>query len=223
VNFQTFNVDFEIVSKVQTFSCLVSENSKIETVESNQYFAIKSISKLSNCAVYFLRDFWNLETFFFDTLFEMNFAIISFPTPLKSESGVWISEVVSKIKSENPSVIICDLRGDLWPLPSLSDEFKEQVILISKSKLKSSPELAFMNFVLPNQIFSTNITEISLRSKPVDKHFIQKILNFLIPATFSKVVIRFYLRNHQLLSRIWFTIPYRLRSRIIRRLVDRDV
>lgn len=223
MNIQTLNVDFEIVSKVQTFSCLVSENSKIETVESNQYFAIKSISKLSNCAVYFLRDFWNLETFFFDTIFEMNFAILSFPTPLKSESGVWISEVVSKIKSENPSVIICDLRGDLWPLPSLSDEFKEQVILISKAKLKSSQELAFMNFVLPNQIFSTNVTDVNLRRKLRDKHFIQKILNILVPVRFSKAVITLYFRNHSLLSKIWFRIPYRLRSRIIRRLVDRDV
>jgi len=223
MNFQNLNVDFEIVSKLEIFSDLVTEDSIVEAAENILYFQVKSKSPSGDFAVYYVRDFFNLDSIFFSKMFEIDFVIFSFPTPLKSQSGVWISEVVSRIESENPTINITDLRSEFWPLNNLSNEFKEQVILISKSRIKTTKETTFMNFVLPNQSFSTFHSEAKMEKYFQGKDFLQKLLNLVVPPSFSKVMISIYLKNHRLLSKIWLRMPYRLRSRIIRRLVDRNV
>jgi hypothetical protein len=223
MNFQTLNVDFEIVSKLEIFNDFVTENSIVEAAENILFFGIKSKSPSGDFAVYYARDFLNLESTFFSEMFEMSFVILSFPTPLKSQSGVWISEVVSRIKTENPTINVTDLRAEFWPLINLSNEFKEQVILISKIRFKTTKENSFMNFVLPSQSFSTFYSETKAEKYFQGKDFLQSFLNLVLPPNLSKVLISIYLKNHRLLSKIWLRIPYRIRSGIIRRLVDRNV
>lgn len=218
----SLNMSFEVLSKIQQFSHLTNEGTSISIEEHLNYLMLTSQKNGNKYCVIHFTDFWSTDEDFLRELTEFEYVIISAPTTNRSEAGVKISELHLRMKAINNRLEFQDLRGNLWRVNKLEDEFKEQVILMSQpSKYTFTPDY-LIDFDLPVTPVNKAHEIPYLNIEPIRRKHSAfcRADRIALPPKISRALVRLYMVHHKHLSRFWLRIPFRFRKAILQRILS---